>query len=222
MHGHKGKRQTIERTKLGSAQGKWWRFDRYQIKDGSLQPAPGARLHWYDPWDEFGESRIYNDIAPPYQSLLRLAPELAPQAQRYPARVSPAAQESIIDWCRKHGPLGVLLSRWEAISLAPRRADDGQFVSTRYVRAFGQQIYLFESSGDVGNRKSRVLLHDLNDVDLVEERLDAKLGQILPRRGVEKQEHLCVSDALYRRVLPALCRALVRLCPRHAIVRRSC
>jgi hypothetical protein len=183
MHGHKGKRQTIERTKLGSAQGNWWRFDRYEIKDGSIQPAPRARLHWYDPWDKFGESRAYNDIPPPYQSLLRLAPELTPQAQRYPARVSQAAQESIVDWCQKHGPLGVLLSRWEAISLAPLRADGGQFTSTRYVRAFGQQIYHFESSGDVGDRKPSILLHGLNDLELVQEALDKTWAKFFP--GVE-------------------------------------
>jgi hypothetical protein len=180
MHGRKNRRQTIERTKLGAAQGNWWRFDRYEIKSSSIQPARGARLDWYDPWDTFDESRKYNDVPPPYQSLLRLAPELKPQADRYPDRLSQAAQESIVDWCQTHGPLGVLLSRWEAIRLAPQRTTGGQFASTRYVRAFGQQIYRFESSGDIGDRKPGVLLHGLNDVDLVEERLDKTWSRFFP------------------------------------------
>src|SRR3954452_24781445 len=137
MHGHKTERQTLERTRVGSAQGKWWRFDRYEIKDGSIQPASRAQLHWYDPGHQFRESRGYNDIPPLYQNLLRLAPELEPQGPRYPTRVAQAAQESIVRWCQKHGPLGVLLSQWEAIRLAPQVGAADQFTSTRYVRALG-------------------------------------------------------------------------------------
>jgi hypothetical protein len=120
-------------------------------------------------------------IPPPYQSLLRLAPELKPQAPRYPARIPPAAQEAIVEWCQKYGPLGVLLSQWEAMSLAPQAAEGGLFTSTRYVRAFGQQIYYFQSSGDVGGRKPKVLLHALNDVDLVEEAPDKTWSKFFPR-----------------------------------------
>ena len=183
MHRRNKQRQAVERKQLGSAQGRWWRFDRYQIKDASIQPAPGARLEWYDPWAEFGTSRTYNDVPPPYQSLLRLAQELKPQAQRYPARVAPAAQESIVEWCQKHGPLGVLLSQWEAVTLAPQRGEAAQFTSTRYVRAFGQQIYEFQSSGDVGGQKPSALLHGLNDLRLVEEPLDHTWIKFFP--GVE-------------------------------------
>jgi hypothetical protein len=113
--------------------------------------------------------------------LLRLAPELKPQAHRYPARLSQAARESIVDWCQKHGPLGVLLSRWEAITLATPQAEGAQFAPTRYVRGFGQQLYLFGSSGDVRGSEPRALLHGLNDVDLVEEALDKTWGQFFPR-----------------------------------------
>src|SRR5690242_9748820 len=183
MHRHNRERQIIERKVLGSAQGTWWRFDRYQIKDSSIQPAPGARLEWYDPWAEFGTSRKYNDVPPPYQSLLRLAPELRPQAPRFPDRVAPAAQESIVEWCQKYGPLGVLLSQWEAVTLAAQRGEAAQFTSTRYVRAFGQQIYEIQSSGDFGDRKPSVLLHGLDDLTLVEEPLDQTWSKFFP--GVE-------------------------------------
>jgi transposase len=187
MHRHNTKRQTIEPTKVGSAQGKWWRFDRYEIKAGSIQPAADARLHWYDPWDKFIKTRSSNDIQPPYQSLLKLGAQLKFTSGRYPDRVTKASQEAILDWCQEHGPLGVLLSRWEAITLAPQAGEADQFTSARYVHAFGQNVYHFESSGDVGGRKASVLLHGLNDLDLVEETPDKTWSKFFPSVEFEKR-----------------------------------
>src|SRR5690348_12581767 len=198
MHRHEKTAKTLESKQLGSAQGTGWRFDRYQIKDSSIQPAPGARLEWYDPWAEFGTSRKYNDVPPPYQSLLRLAPELRPQAPRFPDRVAPAAQESIVEWCQKYGPLGVLLSQWEAVTLAAQRGEAAQFTSTRYVRAFGQQIYEIQSSGDFGDRKPSVLLHGLDDLTLVEEPLDQTWSKFFP--GVEPAKRKDVAFGLATRL----------------------
>src|SRR3954447_8162170 len=31
----------------------WPRFSRYVIAGGYLQPATGAKLSWYDPWEDF-------------------------------------------------------------------------------------------------------------------------------------------------------------------------
>src|SRR5260370_12013714 len=112
MHRHQVKLRTTERKKLALAQGEWWRFDRYEIKDGSMQPALDARLHWYDPWEEFIKTRTYKDIQPPYQSLLKLAAELQFTSQRFPDRVTNASQRAILEWCQENGPLILLLSRW--------------------------------------------------------------------------------------------------------------
>lgn len=180
MHRHEIKPQPIQVKRLASAQGHWWRFDRYEIKGGSIQPAPGARLHWYDPWDEFGKTRTHNDVQPPYRSLLKLARGLQFPSQRYPDRVAKVSQEAILQWCEKHGLLGVLLSQWEAIRLAPQAGKADQFTSTRYVRAFGQSIFISEGSGNVGDRKPSVLLHGLNDLDLVEETPDKTWSQFFP------------------------------------------
>ena len=152
-----------------------------------MQPALDARLHWYDPWEEFIKTRTYKDIQPPYQSLLKLAAELQFTSQRFPDRVTKASQRAILDWCQEHGPLGVLLSRWEAITLAPQAGEADQFTSTRYVRALGQSIYEFESSGDVGRRKPSVLLHGLNDLDLVEETPDKTWSKFFPSVEWEKR-----------------------------------
>jgi hypothetical protein len=187
MNRHEIKPQPIQRKRLASAQGNWWRFDCYEIKDGSIQPAAGARLQWYDPWEEFLKTRTSNDIQPPYQSLLRLARELHFTSQRYPDRVTKASQAAILDWCRVHGPLGVLLSQWEAITLAPQAGEADQFTSTRYVRAFGQSIQACETSGDVRGRKPSVLLHGLNDLDLVEETPDKTWSKFFPSVEWEKR-----------------------------------
>jgi hypothetical protein len=188
MHRHNIDRKVNERRKVSSARGEWWRFDHYQIKDGSIQPAPKAQLHWYNPWDKFGESRSSNDVPPPYQGLLKLALELQSHEPHRPTRVPHAVQDSIVEWCQKHGPLGVLLSQWESISLAPQPAHGDQFTSNRYVRAFGQQIYELGSSGDVGDRKPSVLLHGLNDLELQEESLDRTWSKFFPRVEWEKRK----------------------------------
>ena len=80
---------------------------------------------------------------------------------------------------------------WSANNLVRHRAGGGDLIaiksktprSSRYVRAFGQQIYDIQSSGDVGGRKPSVLLHGLNDLSLVEEPLDQTWSKFFP--GVE-------------------------------------
>ena len=180
-------KKRLERAPVGAAEGHWWRFDRYQMEGDSIRPAPGARLEWYDPWATFGETRRFTDSQPPYRSLLELIPELQPVAPRYPDRVSKAGQAAIVEWCQKHGPLGVLLSRWEAITVAPQAGAAGRFTSEQYVRAFGQTVFHSAGEGDVGGSQPNVLLHGLNDLQLVEETLDQTWSRFFPDRRLEGQ-----------------------------------
>jgi hypothetical protein len=94
---------------------------------------------------------------------------VSPRRTRYPDCLTEPSQSAILDWCRQHGLLGVLLSRWEAISLAPHHEGRNRWVQRRYLRGFGQVIQMHETSGDVEEMKASVLIHALNDLVLVEE-----------------------------------------------------
>ena len=48
----------------------------------------------------------------------------------------------------------------------------GRFTSEQYVRALGQTVFHSAGEGDVGGSQPNVLLHGLNDLQLVEETLD--------------------------------------------------
>ena len=68
--------QPIERTVFDAASGEWWRFDRYEIKDGVIRPAAGACLEWYDPWLAYRQVKYQKGAAPPYEDLLQLTAKL--------------------------------------------------------------------------------------------------------------------------------------------------
>src|SRR3954449_4786666 len=82
MRGHTLARQTKVRKSLSAVQGDWWRFDRYEIKDGVIRPAASARLEWYDPWLAYRQVQFQKGAAPPYADLLKLAAELPSPAPR--------------------------------------------------------------------------------------------------------------------------------------------
>ena len=161
----------------GATEGDWWRFSSYEIRDGCICPAAGAQLIWYDPWPEFQGTRTQTvgqapgAAQPTYQSLMKLVHQLEyrPGHTRYPDCLAEPSQALILNWCRQHGLLGVLLSCWEAITLAPHQEGHNRWVQRQYFRGFGQVIQMHEISGDVEERKASVLLHRLNDLVLAEE-----------------------------------------------------
>ncbi len=99
------------------AAGVWWRFDRYEIHDNRIGPAPGAKLEMYDPWAIYREARV-----PPYRSLLALLDEIGfqPKGQHNLYRLTQESEAKVLSWCESYGLLGVLLHRAQAIILAPR------------------------------------------------------------------------------------------------------
>ncbi len=62
----------------------WWKFDRYEIKDNYIQPAPGAELRQFDPWEEQHRSRIDSSVQPLYQGILAMLKQLGVDYLHYP------------------------------------------------------------------------------------------------------------------------------------------
>ena len=50
----------------------WWRFSRYELRDGYIRPAPDAKLEEYAPWDQHrsGRDARMRKEQPPYQELV--------------------------------------------------------------------------------------------------------------------------------------------------------
>jgi len=87
-------------------EGKWWRFDRYEIRDGLIQHA-SLNLTSYNPWQQYQESRQRGgaNIEPPYQSLVRLATTATLDTRGCLTAESEAA---VLSWCAAHGLLGII------------------------------------------------------------------------------------------------------------------
>jgi hypothetical protein len=144
----------------GATQGEWWRFSLYEIRDGCIRPAKGAKLEWYDPWPDFQDTRTQTvgqapaAVQPGYQSLLNLVHQLKylPGQSSCPKCLTQESQALILEWCRQHGLLGVLHSRWEEISLASQQDAAGNWSQRRYSRGFGQVIQDQLLEGDVEDR----------------------------------------------------------------------
>ena len=95
----------------------WTRFDRYEIRDWYIRPAPDARKVQYDPWSAYAPQKGKTATERPYHSLLKLVDSL----ERRPEPTDPLGQEhleEILDWCRQNGLLGVLPHRVEMATFA--------------------------------------------------------------------------------------------------------
>jgi hypothetical protein len=179
---------------LSHTEGEWWRISLYEIRDGCIRPAKGAKLDWYDPWPDFGRTRAQTvgqwpaGVQPGYQSLMKLVHQLEylPGHTRYPNCLSGKSQALILEWCQQHGLLGVLLSRWESIRLAPQRAGAGSWIQRTYSRGFGQVIRAQESKGDLVDSPANVLIHALDDLTLTDESPRKTWSRFFP--GIESSK----------------------------------
>lgn len=104
-------------------EGRWVRFDRYELSGGYLQPAGGAALERYDPWETYRASRITRRGGEaPYESLLGLLTRIhaRPGTALMPFALAPESQHEVVSWCEGHGLLGVLIHQVRTVVLAPR------------------------------------------------------------------------------------------------------
>ena len=86
----------------------WWRFSRYEIRDGLIRPAPGATLEQYDPWQDWEASRVHGvgrGFPPPYQSFVRLDRFVS----LHGSRLLEVGEREVLQWCARYGLLGTLL-----------------------------------------------------------------------------------------------------------------
>jgi hypothetical protein len=168
----------------------WWRFDRYQIQNGVIRPAAGSRLTWYDPWVTFQQIRNQTNGQPAYSELTRLASKLNadPATKGYLRDLSQESESAILAWCGGHGLLGVLLSRWESVTLSPRPAGPDREIGTqvRYLRGYGTTIGMVHTKGDLPEARSSVLIHPLHDLTTKEEPLVYTWARFFP--SVPEQE----------------------------------
>ena len=167
----------------------------YEIRDGCIRPAEGAKLEWYDPWPDFQVTRAQVVGQAPaatqtYQSLIKLVHQLEyrPGHTRYPDCLTAKSQDLILEWCQQHGLLGVLLSRWEAIRLAPQRDHGDLWVQTSYSRGFGQTVQVQQTRGDRKGGPATVLIHDLNDLTHDEEPPSKTWARFFPTVEFSKRD----------------------------------
>ena len=102
---------TIQRVLFGD---RWFRFDRYEITGGYIQPAPDAHLIEYQPWKGFDKPQGKESLKRPYLSLLELAPLLDFDfSEKRTTRLETPGEERLLEWCSQYGLLGILLHRVE-------------------------------------------------------------------------------------------------------------
>jgi hypothetical protein len=170
--------------KLPETQYGWWRFDRYDIQDAVIRPAPGARLSWYDPWADFQQIRNQTNGQTAYIELARLGSLLKadPATKGYLTGLSPDSRSKILAWCDRHGLLGVLLGRWESVTLSPQRLGRDRTLRTqvRYLRGYGTTVGMCQTTGDRPAAPSGVLIHALNDLNIKEEPLAESWYRFFP------------------------------------------
>jgi hypothetical protein len=161
--------------KLPKTQYGWWRFDRYEIHDAVIRPAQGSQLSRYDPWADFQQIRTQTSGQPGYVELAHLASILRadPATKGYLTGLSPESRSKILAWCNRHGLLGVLLGRWESVTLSPQRnvGDRRLHTQVRYLKGYDTTVDEYETRGDQPPSRSCILIHGLSDLHIKEEAL---------------------------------------------------
>jgi len=95
--------------------GNWNRWSRYDLMNGVVVPADGAELQEYDPWEAFRANvGKYRTVEQPYTALLELHRHLKnteSENVRFSRRSRGPQNDAdhlILEWCNRHGLLGLL------------------------------------------------------------------------------------------------------------------
>lgn len=102
----------------------WWRWSRYEIRDGFIRPSPGGTLRRYDPWANYwraadGRAR---DLRAPYQLLVDLLATIEREGRIDDEQLGPVGERALLDWCADYGLLGLLPQQAWLVMLEPRLA----------------------------------------------------------------------------------------------------
>ena len=101
----------------------WWKFSRYELRDGYIRPARAAKLLRYQPWDAHWQARRHpgRKQQSPYFSLTTLVSDLgASPTVDGRLTLNPFAEKKVLDWCDQFGLLGVLLQQTQHVVFPPR------------------------------------------------------------------------------------------------------
>ena len=113
-------RRKEKRLRLGQT---WSRFSGYELVDGYIRPARGAKLVSYDPWDPYWTGRAAHRKAqqPPYQSLSALVDRFEGALDADGTFVpTTKALDALLQWCQQYGLLGLLLHEAQMVFFPPR------------------------------------------------------------------------------------------------------
>ena len=130
--------------------GKWHRWSRYQLVNGRVVPDLEATPSRYDPWATFtANDGAYRTVKQPYVDLLELhrtlqqdqargvrPTELRERGVSGPVVGPPTvADHHILEWCNRHGLLGILPVLSTSVRLADTEHQDEPAIErTQYVR----------------------------------------------------------------------------------------
>jgi hypothetical protein len=136
--------------RLLGGQGRWWKFDRYELKDGHVLGAAGAVLKEYDPWELYERSRTRKSTQPPYAALLGLARKIQEVREPEEPEDNGEAWESralknelanaVLEFCQQYGLLGILPHQALQVSIPTRflySLGSGEVFSALYLRGSG-------------------------------------------------------------------------------------
>jgi hypothetical protein len=109
--------------------GRWWRFERYIIKDGYIVRAPGAKLIEYDVWEQFMNCKTQTRKQPPYQELLSLLHRLGAVTNASDSSVASAhfKGDALTSFSSKEIGLLTNFKPRSGVALAPLRIDDRHY-----------------------------------------------------------------------------------------------
>ncbi|MGD0076084.1 MAG: hypothetical protein ABSD31_17345 [Candidatus Binataceae bacterium] len=132
----------------GLAASRWWRWTRYELREGCICPAPGAKFRPYDPWKLWRKTRPVGrrsdsgaQGATPYRALLEMlrkleyrgntgdAPRFPPlETDALPAPLTAESEQAVLDWCADYGLLGILPHRVLQVILWPRDGEQVHYI----------------------------------------------------------------------------------------------
>ncbi len=93
----------------------WWKFDDYEIHNGTIRPAAKARLRVWDPWSCFNNVvGHYRTVRTLWGELAELDRNLREDASR---TLSREGETKILAWSNEYGLLGLLPIRVQSIEL---------------------------------------------------------------------------------------------------------
>jgi hypothetical protein len=164
----------------------WWRFDRYEIRDGRIGPGRRAKLKRYDPWEARGDSKPRQAGRPARGLETAAYNELAALASISPYSYKTQDEARITAWCASNGLLGILLHQTQSVRLSPRVLPSLSRRSKREKAIEAQDEYYPSSRGWLtlfrrsGWKEPEVILTGLEGRNIRSEPLSATWHRFFP------------------------------------------